>query len=377
VLVAESGSARGKGIMVFLFGLAALGVVGFACAGVLVQGFTEGGSAPAEAAPAKQAGAKPEPTATPAAEPTGGAGATVAAIQSRGVLRVAMDTGEPPWTGTPPMYFRNAEGRDDGFDYQLAQRIATALSVPRVEVVHAKYGDLPALLADPAKVDLLISGYSPADEAGISWSEPYLEYGLCLVVPTPSKVQTTADLWGKSVGIFDDDAAAADVQKLVKGYKDLVRLEDGYWDQLLSGRFDGFIYDYPYAVAEINAFYKANPHRAGAFRIAQFNLTDSTYAVGARSAEADLLAAVNGAIETWRASDAYADAVRAYLSANLAAPAAPKGARAVKVVAGDTLSGIAARELGAKDRWKELWELNKARFPNPHLIEVGDEVVLP
>ena len=41
----------------------------------------------------------------------------------------------------------------------------------------------------------------------------------------------------------------------MKGYTELVRLEDGYWDQLVSGRFAGFLYDYPYAAAEIDAMY--------------------------------------------------------------------------------------------------------------------------
>ena len=44
------------------------------------------------------------------------------------------------------------------------------------------------------------------------------QFGLCLVVPAKSKVKTTQDLFGKAIGIFDDDAAAEDVQKLVKGY---------------------------------------------------------------------------------------------------------------------------------------------------------------
>jgi ABC-type amino acid transport substrate-binding protein len=313
----------------------------------------------------------------PGAEPAPG-GAAVARIRTRGSLVVGMDTGEPPWTGTPPMYFRNEAGENDGFDYTLATVIARDLGVEKVDLMHGKYSDLPGLLTDPGdKIDLLISGYSPAEEPGISWSDSYLEYGLCLVVPSKSKVKSVADLFGKPVGIFDDDAAAADVQKLVKGYTELVRLEDGYWDQLLQGRFAGFIYDYPYAVAEINDFYAENPHRKGAFRIAQYNLTDSTYAVGVRQGEPDLLAAVNGAIKEWRGSPAYEDAIKRYLSGGIAVEAPADAKHVHVVVAGDTLSGIAAKELGDMSAWPRLWELNKERFPNPHLIEIGDKVVLP
>ncbi len=227
-------------------------------------------------------------------------------------------------------------------------------------------------------MDLIASGYVPTDTEGIAWSSSYLEFGLCLVVPASSRVKTVGDLFGKPVGIFDDDAAAEEVGRLVKGYTELVRLEDGYWDQLVAGRFAGFLYDYPYAAAEIDAWYKQNPSRAGSLRIAQYNLTDSTYAVGVRASEPELLAVVDETIAAWRASEDYATAVKAWLKGGKAVEAAiPAGKRTVKVAKGETLSLIAGRELGDVARWPELWEVNRDRFPNPHLIEIGDEVVLP
>lgn len=322
------------------------------------------------------AAVRPQESAGSASIPDG---AALARIRSRGTLLVGMDTGEPPWTGTPPMYFPDEAGRPDGFDHSLASHVARTIGVGQVNVVHAKYSELPGRLrhAGPDAIDLLISGYSPIAESGIAWSDPYLEFGLCLVVPAASKVRTVSDLFGKPVGIFDDEAAARAVTTLVKGYTGLVRLEDGYWDQLLQGRFAGFIYDYPYAIAEIAAFYRQNPHRKGAFRIAQYNLTDSTYAVGVRQGEPELLAAVNRAIASWRDSEAYRAAVRRYLAGGESVDAPVAAGRSVAVRAGDTLSLIARRELGTDARWRDLWELNKSRFPNPHLIEVGDKVLLP
>lgn len=328
---------------------------------------------------ASTAVAAPQAPAPPAASPApGAAGPAVAALRARGVLRVGMDTGEPPWTGTPPMYFPDDAGNPDGFDYGLAKVLAKGLGVPEVRVVHAKYSELPERLA-AGDFDLLVSGYAATPTPGIAWSDPYLEYGLCLVVPAASPVKTVVDLFGKPVGIFDDDAAAEEVRRLVRGYTELVRLEDGYWDQLLAGRFAGFLYDYPYAVAEISAFYRQNPHRRGAFRIAQYNLTDSAYVVGVRAAEADLLGDVNRLVREWRATDDYGAAIRRHLSGGEAVVAAarPAGVKSVQVVAGDTLSLIARRELGDVARWPEIWEKNKARFPNPHLIAPGDEVILP
>ena len=351
-------------VIVLVVFLAVLGMVGLATVLALLRAPPAGSSADGvtQTAPAPGAG-----------------GAALARIRAAGVLTVAMDTGEPPWTGTPPMYFKDAAGEDAGFDVEVARVIGFALGIDRVKVVHAKYADLPATLTDPSQgVDLLISGYAPTTEAGITWSVPYLEFGLCLVVPSDSPVKVTGDLVGKAVGIFDDDAAAAEVNKLVKGYSELVRAQDGYWDQLLNGRFAGFLYDYPYAVAEINRFYAQNPHRKGAFRIAQYNLTSSTYAVGLREADADLKPIIDEALTAWMASGAYTDAVKRHLSSGLVAAAPAAGAKkTVKVQPGDTLSRIAARELGGADRWRDLWAANQDRFPNPHLIEVGDLVVIP
>ncbi len=362
-----------KGLMVVVR-LSVLCAVGGLAGWALWSGQTEEVGGPVAAAtPSAEA---PENVAVaPSAEGV----AAVARIRAAGVLRVAMDTGEPPWTGTPPMYSKDAAGKDTGFDVEVARVIAAALGVSEVQVVHARYSELPALLADPAnRADLLISGYSPTETPDLVWSDSYLDYGLCLVVPAQSKVKSTKDLFGQAVGIFDDDAAADDVATLVQGYTELVRLEDGYWDQLLAGRFAGFIYDYPYAVAEINRFYAQNPHRKGAFRIAQYNLSESFYAVGLRSTDAALLPIVDAAVGAWQESPAYGEALRAWLSSGLAADApADSTKKTVKVAAGDSLSKIAARELGSASKWTELWAVNKDRFPNPHLIEVGDLVLIP
>lgn len=351
------------GFLVAVFAIVGVAVVFLARTPQPDQPAGVAGTAPVPATPSS-------PTAPPAA------GAALERIRSSGVLKVAMDTGEPEMSGTPPMFFVDAQGGRDGFDYALARRLATALGARDVELVHGKYSTLEDLLQGPT-VDILLSGYSPTDTAGIAWSSPYLEYGLCLVVPAASKITTTNDLFGKKIGIFDDDAAAEEVQKLVKGYTGLVRMEDGYWDALLAGQFDAFLYDYPYTVAELNAWQAAHPDRPGAFRIAQYNLTDSTYAVGVRASEPDLLAAVNSAIEAWRSSDDYGVAVKRYLKGGLATVVTDTKARRVVVKKGDTLSGIAQRELGDTDKWKDIWALNRSRFPNPHLIEVGDEVLLP
>jgi nucleoid-associated protein YgaU len=53
------------------------------------------------------------------------------------------------------------------------------------------------------------------------------------------------------------------------------------------------------------------------------------------------------------------------------------GGRVYEVKAGDTLSTIAQKELGSTKRWSEIFNLNKARLPDPAKIVVGMKLTLP
>ena len=57
----------------------------------------------------------------------------------------------------------------------------------------------------------------------------------------------------------------------------------------------------------------------------------------------------------------------------------PEGATKTYVVKkGDSLSEIAQREMGDGDRWKELYEANKAAIgDDPDLIHPGLELTIP
>lgn len=359
-------SRTAKLIVVLLVLLIVVGVVG----AVLMVGMIKGkGATPGADA---GAGAAPDQPEKPAAS-----GETLERIKKRGELLVVMDTGTPPWIGSPPMYFPNLDGQPDGFDYQLALQIAQHIGVPKVKLVHKLYDEFEDAITANEDYDMVIGGFTPYPAPGITWSEPYLEYGLCLMVKSDSKIQTTADLVGKSIAIYEDEAAEAEVNRLVKGYKKLTRVDSGYWDLLVSGQIDAYLYDYPFAVAELLTWYQQNPHRTGSIRIAQYNLTDSTYAVALRKEDADLVEAVNGAIRAWRAGDGYGEAVRKYLSNQDLPEAAPAPSTGYTVVAGDTLANIASRKLGSSERWTEIWALNRDRFPNPNLIEIGDVLTMP
>jgi ABC-type amino acid transport substrate-binding protein len=286
-------------------------------------------------------------------------------IVDGGVLRVAA---EP---GTPPMLYKEGN-RYDGFDWAVAKAIAKRIGVDDVVIVPGKYSELPGRLIS-GKADVIISGYTADDSiAGIDWSDSYYDWGLCLIVKRGSPIRSIEDLGGKTVGIFNDPAAEEEVRGLVRANTKIEKYEDGYFDLLVDGSIDAFIYDYPYAQEEIKPF-------GSKLEIVQFNLSESTYNVGARRGAASLLKMVNSAIRGLRASDEYRQMVKKYLGGT--GPAAitrvAEGQSVYKVKPGDTLSGIARSHLGKMTRWPEIWELNKNRIADPNLIEIGWELLLP
>ncbi len=51
--------------------------------------------------------------------------------------------------------------------------------------------------------------------------------------------------------------------------------------------------------------------------------------------------------------------------------------RVYVVKAGDSLSKIAGELLGDADRWKEIFEANKAQIKDPNVLNVGQELTIP
>lgn len=55
----------------------------------------------------------------------------------------------------------------------------------------------------------------------------------------------------------------------------------------------------------------------------------------------------------------------------------PVGPRLYTVVKGDSLSKIAEREYGNANRWREIYEANRATIKNPNLIYPGQKLRIP
>lgn len=284
-------------------------------------------------------------------------------IRSTGVVRVGMED------EAPPMDFL-VDGKRDGFDVRMAEKIAMHLGAQRVEYVETYYDELPDLLR-AGEIDLMMGGYVPDPGLDkIDWSEGYLDFGLCLIVRQGSAVKEPQHLSGKKVGIYTDPAAKEWVETNVSGVTIQEFDGTGWLGHLDRGEVDAVIYDYPFAVEEVKQFPR--------LRIVKLNLNASAYSVGVPAGNYDLLDAVNAAIRQTTASPEFETLVKRFFkSEQLQVQALPAGARTYEVKSGDTLSTIAEARLGSASAWPQLWELNKSRLANPHLIEVGFKLQLP
>ncbi len=199
---------------------------------------------------------------------------------------------------------------------------------------------------------------------GVVWSNGYLDFGLCMIVHEGmvSTFKSVKDLAGKRIAIYDDPAAERWVQKNIPNAT--IRKfsgDNGWFEAVERDEVDALIYDYPFVAEEI----KAHPRTV----IVQYNLNESKYAVAVPAGNYDLVYEVNAAIDRFKATPAYADLTREYLSSSSEVFMRPiAGRKTYTVKAGDTLSRIAGSELKDTNRWREIWDLNRDRVANENLI---------
>jgi polar amino acid transport system substrate-binding protein len=172
-----------------------------------------------------------------------GRDATWARIQEAGVWRVGMDPSFPPFEDLDP-----TTKRPVGFDVDLATAIAARWGV-RAEIVGVGFDQLIDAVA-AHRVDSALSALPiiPYRAKEVSFSAPYFEAGVVLVVPLGSTISKPADLAGRRVAAewgSEGDAQARILQRQLGGNLTLVLRPspDAALATVLNGEADAVVTD--------------------------------------------------------------------------------------------------------------------------------------
>jgi ABC-type amino acid transport substrate-binding protein len=237
------------------------------------------------------------------------------------------------------------------------------------------YADVPKQLLSNSKVDIAIDGLTFNDEdlAGVVYTIPYVkDFGYSLIMAKGDSPGA-----GMRVGILQGDPDAKAFGEQAFPDAKLVELSDkadanGKWivGHIDAKRVDAVMYDYPFAVAEVEG---TNLQ----FAQTKIKGSDIQYRIGVRKGDKDLLTALNSAIRKAVETPEYTTMLKSYfMSTSVAAVRrASSGEVSYIVVKGDTLSTIAQAHLGDIKKYTDIQSRNN--LANPNFIAVGQKLVIP
>lgn len=223
-------------------------------------------------------------------------GNTFENIKKQGVIKIAVDD------TFPPMEYRDDQNKLVGFDIDLANAMSKELGV-KVEFIPTAWdGILPGL--DAKRYDIIMSSMNITDERKqkVDFVE-YMKLGQVVAVKSgnPDKIQSKADLSGKTVGV-QLGSTSESAAKEIKGIKEL-KTYNGYTDvfnDLGLGRLQGVI------VAEaVGRYYKTT--KPDAFDVVGRSFQSLPVGIAVRKGDNDLEAALQKAVKTVKDNGAYAE----------------------------------------------------------------------
>ena len=211
------------------------------------------------------------------------------------VLKVGTNVGYVPFE-----FKTDSKSELQGFDIDLIKAVAEKMNY-RVEFYDYVFDDLIDAL-NKKEVDVIISSMTITDErkAQISFSEPYFSSGLAIVASADSRINSLADLEGKTIFV-EKGTTGADIAKNVKGAN---VLEFG----TLSDKFSiikhwtsaALITDRP-----VIEYVLSSDKSIDGLKVIGKNLTHEEYGIGLRKADKKLQQELNAALKALKTGGEY------------------------------------------------------------------------
>ena len=164
----------------------------------------------------------------------------LATARAQGVIRIANTQSSPPWT------YVGEDNKPAGYDVEVAREVARRLGIPRIEfIADAGKNFVEGLKA--GKYELVMNDMTPTPEREkqVDFSAPYGVEDFRIFVRVPARIQGTADLRGKRVGVTtgssNESWARANLPDSV-----IVTYDNGalVFNDLAFGRIDATISSY-------------------------------------------------------------------------------------------------------------------------------------
>jgi polar amino acid transport system substrate-binding protein len=178
-----------------------------------------------------------------------------------------------------PMGFRDAKGTNVGFDVDMGNAVADYLGIKmKPEVID---WDNKFLALNGKEIDCIWCGFSITEDRKkqVTFTDPYISNDQIIVVPVDSKIQTKADLAGKTLswqlGSSADDAVMKDpIYTKLAGARTYANMPEAFMD-MANKRVDAVVLDSIYYY-----YYATETKTAGKYRVLKENFGPEAMGVG-------------------------------------------------------------------------------------------------
>lgn len=210
-------------------------------------------------------------------------------ILAKGELVMGMDI------SFPPMGFIGEDGKETGFDVDLANAVCEKLGITLVPKA-IDWGTKEMELAN-GNIDVIWNGYTmnATRNEQVEYTKPYLNNQQMVVVKVDSDIQTLADLAGKVVGSQTEsaglDAINADPE-FAASLKDIPEYEDFMLalTDLGTSRLDAVVIDKVVIDYQISK-------QPGKYRVLEDAMGTEYYGIGCKIGAAKLREAIDNALD--------------------------------------------------------------------------------
>lgn len=200
-----------------------------------------------------------------------------------------------------PMGFRDQSNELVGFDVELAKAVGEIIGV-EVEFQPIEWAMKETELTNK-NIDLIWNGYTITDarKEKVLFTQPYLKNRQIILVYGDSKIETLADLSGKTIATQAQSSSEEAIMAMPE-------IKDTFGEYVTFGTYEECLLDMEALRAdavvadEVLIRYYISQREGSKYKILDENFGEEEYGIGARKEDTALVEAINGALTELKAN---------------------------------------------------------------------------